>query len=245
MSLTIILSHTNVLSLSQVTYLCCACGQMRTQNLVNAINSLVLSFFWPSSHPVSRTISLKPKMYRSLWSGGLHNGVGRFILYMAGPLVSAALVFTWERNFEKIKMFVSSLYDHMFVSSLLWPPLSMQVKGRDGHSSPVQEWKPLKLVYTVNPLRKNLQDVNFQRCQWTGMSEVAACLRVSYCWWFFSSTISHLLTLPSQYFFLSVHLMPVPLCQLLYCTAELFKVNIKKNIYFVFGFYILSVWKVW
>ena len=154
MSLTISLTHTNMLSLSQVTHLCCTCGQMQTQILVNAINSLVLSFFWASSRPVSGTISLKPHMYWSLWSEGLYNRVGKFILYMAGPLMSDALIFLWERNWENSP--------HVCFFSFM--TTSVQVRGRDDHSSPAQEWEHLKLVYTVSPLRKNLQDENFQRC---------------------------------------------------------------------------------
>ena len=41
---------------------------------------------------------------------------------------------------------------------------------------------------------------------------------------------------PSQYFFLPVHLMPAPVCQLLYCTTTLFKALYYsfKNVFFIF-----------
>ena len=100
---------------------------------------------------------------------------------------------------------------------------SVQVRGRDDHSSPAQEWEHLKLVYTVSPLRKNLQDENFQRCWWKGVNEVAACL-----WSPITDDSSALpfptSSLPSKYFFLPVHLMPAPACQLSCWTTEHFKV---------------------
>ena len=49
---------------------------------------------------------------------------------------------------------------------------------------------------------------------------------ISCCWWSFSSTISHLQLLQSVtlLLFLPDHLIPVPVCQLLYCTTVFFKV---------------------
>ena len=45
---------------------------------------------------------------------------------------------------------------------------------------------------------------------------------VTCCWWPFCSTISHILSLFQLFF--SVHLMPAPVCQLLYFTTVLLKV---------------------
>ena len=56
----------------------------------------------------------------------------------------------------------------------------------------------------------------------------------SYCWWFLSSTISHLLSLLQL--FLPVHLMPAPIRQLLYCATILLKVLYCKikNVFLIF-----------
>ena len=59
---------------------------------------------------------------------------------------------------------------------------------------------------------------------------------ISYCWWPFSCTISHLLSLLHQQLFLPVHSMLVPVRQLLCCTAVLFKAQHcrVKSVFFTF-----------
>ena len=66
-------------------------------------------------------------------------------------------------------------------------------------------------------------------CEWNG-----SCPSISYCWWFFSSTISYLLSAPPL---LSCSLNPSPyMPALLYSTIVLFKIFWYKikNIFFIF-----------
>ena len=102
-------------------------------------------------------------------------------------------------------------------------------------------WTELtEIACSVGLLHMNLQVVNFQRCEcvfhpcqaWVTLKLV---LQVSYCWWSFSSTISHLLSRLQSVTLPACSWMPTPVCPLLYWTTILFKVPYCKiqNIFFL------------
>ena len=81
--------------------------------------------------------------------------------------------------------------------------------------------------------------MNFQRCKHVfhqyQYKENCNLPSVSYCWWSFSSTISHLLSL-LQSVTLACSLDEAPVCHMLFCTIVLFKVLYSKikNVFFIF-----------
>ena len=90
---------------------------------------------------------------------------------------------------------------------------------------------------TVSHLHMNLHVANFQRCKCAFSNYVRpewnrSLPSVCYCWWFFSSTISHLLL---QLVTLLACSLAAPVCQVLYCTTVLSKVLYCKvqNIFFI------------
>ena len=105
----------------------------------------------------------------------------------------------------------------------------------------------LSLFFTLStavPLHANLQVVNFERCksvfhQLQAWVETAACVP--------SPIADDPSALPSptpspsssQLLFLPIHLMPVPVCHLLYCTTVLFKA-LYLEINFFFGLLFMS-----
>ena len=106
-------------------------------------------------------------------------------------------------------------------------------KTREREKYPTNE----VLMSTLSSQHTNLPVAKFQRN--------CSSLSISYYWWSFSSTISHLLSSSGQKLFLPVHSMPGPVCQPLYlilyfsgyCTVRL------KVFIFCVCFLCIFVWK--